>query len=167
MSHIGKDFMKQGCLGDGVDEPVTAARVIPARLEQTMRVCLRHHHRCSCRRHQNIFWPVPFWPAQVSKGRVSIRSAANSMPVRQDRTCQRRLQENNSPVQPLLISAENRPGKSAEIDPPFGYVSGFTMGSRREFFPFVLGFLDGTVFEAEAVIAGLQDVAMTAGPVSS
>src|SRR3546814_10487772 len=50
-------------------------------------------------------------------------------------------------------------------DPPEGYVSDIIGGSRWGFLLSGFGLLSGAVFEPEAVVAGLQDVAVMGEPI--
>lgn len=57
------------------------------------------------------------------------------------------------------------PGLSPRSDPPCDYVSGLIFGSKWAFLLPGRGPLSGAVFELEAVVAGLEDVAVVAEPI--
>src|SRR3546814_12254645 len=56
------------------------------------------------------------------------------------------------------------PGFSPRSDPPVGYVSDVTGGSRWVFLLCEFGLLSRAVLEAAAVVSGLQDVAVVGEP---
>ena len=57
------------------------------------------------------------------------------------------------------------PGFSSRSDPPCDYVSDVTGGSRRGFLLSGFGLLSRAVPEPEAVVAGLEDVAVMGKPI--
>src|SRR3546814_2871405 len=57
------------------------------------------------------------------------------------------------------------PGFSPRSDPPVGYVSDVIGGSRWVFLLCEFGLLSRAVLEAEAVVSGLQDVAVVGEPI--